>query len=127
MVGNSGAEMAISEDEAESPDAAEDGALEKARARLLAQLGDRLVQPAVPPSDAPVEPSEASSFKLLSRAEAERQRQEMRNNKPQKENVTCASVSTSDISYSFTAAYVVDTRRDDAVHPHRDVRRLCAA
>ncbi|EUC28136.1 hypothetical protein COCCADRAFT_109955 [Bipolaris zeicola 26-R-13] len=94
--GDSGAEMAISEDEAESSDAAEDGALEKARARLLAQLGDRLVQPAVPPSDAPVEPPAASNFKLLSRAEAERQRQEMRNNKPQKENVTHASVSTSD-------------------------------
>ncbi|EMD90103.1 hypothetical protein COCC4DRAFT_184879 [Bipolaris maydis ATCC 48331] len=93
--GDSGAEMAISEEEEESSDAAEDGDLEKARARLLAQLGDRLVQPAVPPSDAPVEPSAASGIKLLSRAEAERQRQEMRNNKRQKENVTRASASTS--------------------------------
>ncbi|EUC41263.1 hypothetical protein COCMIDRAFT_106589 [Bipolaris oryzae ATCC 44560] len=101
--GDSGAEMAISEDEAETPDAAEVGDLEKARARLLAQLGDRLVQPAVPPSDAPVETPAASNFKLLSRAEAERQRQEMRNNKPQKENVTRAPVSTSDAAQTNRA------------------------
>ncbi|EMD65332.1 hypothetical protein COCSADRAFT_35389 [Bipolaris sorokiniana ND90Pr] len=100
---NSSAKMAISEDEAESSDAAEDGDLEKARARLLAQLGDRLVQPAVPPPDAPAEPPAASNFKLLSRTEAERQRQEMRNNKPQKENVTRASDSASDAAQTKRA------------------------
>jgi hypothetical protein len=56
-----------SEDEA-------DGDLEQARARLLAQLGDRLVQPGMSsPDESPVK-----GFNSLSRAEAERQRQEIR-------------------------------------------------
>ncbi|USP82659.1 histidyl-trna synthetase [Curvularia clavata] len=93
---DSGAEMMISDDEAGSSDALEGGALEKARARLLAQLGDRLVQPAVPSSNLLPEPVPASNFRLLSRAEAERQRQEIRNNKPQTEDVARASASTSD-------------------------------
>lgn len=86
--------MVISDDEADSSDVEEGGALEKARARLLAQLGDRLVQPAVPSSDSP------ASFPLLSRAEAERQRQEIRNHKPQTEHVARASASTSGPVYT---------------------------
>jgi hypothetical protein len=94
--GDSSAEMAISEDEADSSDAAEDGDLEKARARLLAQLGDRLVQPAIPPPDTPSDAPPMSNFQLLSRAEAERQRQETRNSQRQKEDAARASTFISD-------------------------------
>ncbi|EOA81251.1 hypothetical protein ACJQWK_11090 [Exserohilum turcicum] len=89
---DSGAEMVISEDEAEAAETAEVGDLETARARLLAQLGDRLVHSEVPSS----EPSSTPKFHMLSRAEAERQRQEMRNQKPQKEHSTPILTPTSD-------------------------------
>ncbi|CAO2657671.1 Nn.00g037970.m01.CDS01 [Neocucurbitaria sp. VM-36] len=62
------AEMSMSENEDQVHDKADTKDLEQARARLLAQLGDRLVQPQVPSS----------------RAEAERQRQQMQGQEPGK-------------------------------------------
>ncbi|KAF1838479.1 hypothetical protein BDW02DRAFT_585759 [Decorospora gaudefroyi] len=71
-------EMAISEDLDEVGGLTGDRSLESARARLLAQLGDRLVPsgmsaPVMSPAKSPQQ-----NFHHLSRAEAERQRQEMR-------------------------------------------------
>jgi hypothetical protein len=71
---DSGAEMIISEDEQQTEGVLDDGGLEKARARLLAQLGDRLVHSQMPVPDTPP----TQTFHHLSRAEAERQRQEIR-------------------------------------------------
>jgi hypothetical protein len=71
---DSDAEMVISEDEEGPKETPKDGGLEEARARLLAQLGDRLVNSQVPIPDTP--PTQA--FQHLSRVEAERQRQEIR-------------------------------------------------
>ena len=74
------ADQDVPEEESSKSDAervtsrSEDGDLEQARARLLAQLGDRLVQPGMSsPDESPVK-----GFHALSRAEAERQRQEIR-------------------------------------------------
>jgi hypothetical protein len=72
----SDADMVMSESEDEV-----DGDLEQARARLLAQLGDRLVQPGMSSQDEPP----TQSFFPLSRVEAERQRQEIRKEGPSKE------------------------------------------
>jgi hypothetical protein len=63
-------DMVMSESEGEA-----DVDLEQARARLLAQLGDRLVQPGISLRDEPP----VKGVHSLSRVEAERQRQEMRN------------------------------------------------
>ncbi|RYN81553.1 hypothetical protein AA0117_g1884 [Alternaria alternata] len=71
---DSGAEMIISEDEEQTKGVLDDGGLEEARARLLAQLGDRLVHSQMPVPDTPP----TQTFHHLSRAEAERQRQEIR-------------------------------------------------
>ncbi|KAF1841434.1 uncharacterized protein K460DRAFT_318378 [Cucurbitaria berberidis CBS 394.84] len=68
------AEMSMSENEDQSHDDAGTKDLEQARERLLAQLGDRLVQPRVPSS----------------RVEAERQRQQMRGHKSHKETTAHA-------------------------------------
>ncbi|KAL1796961.1 hypothetical protein ACET3X_005501 [Alternaria dauci] len=78
---DSDAEMIISEDEEKTEDTLNDGGLEEARARLLAQLGDRLVQSQMPTPDTP--PTQA--FHHLSRVEAERQRQEIRRGGPQRD------------------------------------------
>jgi hypothetical protein len=76
----SDAAMAMSDSEDEA-----DGTLEQARARLLAQLGDRLVQPEPP----------APGFLPLSRVEAERQRQEIRKEGPRKKPAPRATPTTS--------------------------------
>jgi hypothetical protein len=76
---DSDAEMVMSEDEVESENTSGDGGLEEARARLLAQLGDRLVHSQVPLSDTP--PTQVHHH--LSRVEAERQRQEIRRGETQ--------------------------------------------
>lgn len=67
----SDAEMSISEDERDERDADEPTTLEEARARLLAQLGDRLVQPSTKEEVQRKKP-------FLSRAEAETHRQQLR-------------------------------------------------
>jgi hypothetical protein len=77
--GDSDAEMVMSEDEGQFEGISGDGALEEARARLLAQLGDRLVQSQIPLPDTP--PKQVSHH--LSRVEAERQRQEIRRGETQ--------------------------------------------
>jgi hypothetical protein len=77
--GDSDAEMIISEDEEQPEGTTDDGGLEEARARLLAQLGDRLVHSQMPIPDTPP----AQAFHHLSRVEAERQRQEIRRGGPQ--------------------------------------------
>jgi hypothetical protein len=77
--GDSDAEMVMSEDEGQSEGISGDGGLEEARARLLAQLGDRLVQSQIPLPDTP--PKQVSHH--LSRVEAERQRQEIRRGETQ--------------------------------------------
>ncbi|KAI4956328.1 hypothetical protein J4E91_000539 [Alternaria rosae] len=71
---DSDAEMIMSEDEVKSESIPEDVGLEEARARLLSQLGDRLVHSQVPLPHTP--PTQVHHH--LSRVEAERQRQEIR-------------------------------------------------
>ena len=70
------AEMSMSENEDQSHDNADTKDLEEARARLLAQLGDRLVRPRVPSS----------------RVEAERQRQQMQGREPRNGTVQLVDV-----------------------------------
>ena len=83
--GGSDAEMVISEDDEEMFESTEDGGLEMARARLLAQLGDRLVHSEMSPPDTPSKVTPTQGSKLLSRVEAEIQRQEMLRHEPHKE------------------------------------------
>ena len=82
----SDAEMIISEDEEQMLESTEDGGLEMARARLLAQLGDRLVHSKMSSPDTPSKVTSTQGFKLLSRVEAEIQRQEMLRQEPHKES-----------------------------------------
>ncbi|KAE8831580.1 hypothetical protein HRS9139_05822 [Pyrenophora teres f. teres] len=94
---DSDADMIISDEEEEKEemaDGVEDGGLEMARARLLAQLGDRLVHSKMSSSDTQPELTPAQGPKQLSRVEAEIQRQEMRRQESHKEVVPHSLSST---------------------------------
>ncbi|KAF7444753.1 hypothetical protein A1F99_113060 [Pyrenophora tritici-repentis] len=84
---DSDADMIISDEEEEMVEGAEDGGLEMARARLLAQLGDRLVHSKMASSNTAPEVKPVQGFKQLSRVEAEIQRQQMRRQESHKEVV----------------------------------------